>query len=297
MVLFEREVLLKNFVLLLCAVTMCSIGCSRTYVEPGSVGIKVNAYGNSKGVEDYPVLTGVIWYNSFTETVYEYPVHVQNITWTKDATEGSPTDESLSFNSKEGAILNADIGFSLALDPEKVPTLFKKYRKDIDIIIRGYLRNKIRDAINNEASQHNATEIFGQGRSVILANAKKQLREELEPEGFIVDELTFANEIRADDRVKASINSVIEASQRALEAEQKVKQIEAEARQKIAESQGQAESILLKAKADAEANKMLSESVTPALLQYEAMRKWDGVLPKFTGGGAVPFVNLDSNSK
>lgn len=238
-------------------------------------------------------MTGVVWYNPFTEVVYEYPVHVQNITWTRGQTDGSPVDESLSFNSKEGAVLNADVGFSLALDAEKVPTLFKKYRKDIDTIIRGYLRNKIRDAINNEASQHNATEIFGQGRAVILANAKQKLKDELEAEGFLIDELTFANEIRADDRVKSSINAVIEASQRALEADQKVKQIEAEARQKIAEAQGLAESILLKAKADAEANTTLSKSITPELLQYEAMRKWDGVLPKFTGGGAVPFVNLD----
>lgn len=273
-------------------ICITSIGCGRQYIEPGSVGLKVNLYGTGKGVEDYPVQTGVIWYNPWSEAVYEYPVHVQNITWTKDPFEESPNDESLSFNSKEGAVLNADVGFTLSLDQEKVPSIFKKYRKDIDTIIRGPIRNKIRDAINNEASNHNATEIFGPGRAAILTNAKTKLKAELEPEGFIIDELTFANEIRADDRVKQSINAVIEASQRALEADQKVKQIEAEAQQKVAEAKGLAESVLLKAKADAEANDTLAKSITPELLQYEAMRKWDGKLPMVSGSGATPFINV-----
>jgi prohibitin 2 len=48
----------------------------------------------------------------------------------------------------------------------------------------------------------------------------------------------------------------------------------------------------VKAKAQAEANKLLQESLTPLLIQNKSIDKWNGTLPQFTGGGAVPFLNL-----
>jgi len=47
-----------------------------------------------------------------------------------------------------------------------------------------------------------------------------------------------------------------------------------------------------KAKAQAEANRLLQESLTALLIQNKAIDRWNGTLPQFTGGGAVPFLNL-----
>ena len=30
-----------------------------------------------------------------------------------------------------------------------------------------------------------------------------------------------------------------------------------------------------------------------SLIEYEAVQKWDGKLPQYTGGGAMPFINLN----
>lgn len=268
------------------------VGCD--YIAPGYVGIKVNSWGTQKGVDDYPVYSGRVLYNPFTESVHEFPVFMQNITWEK----AGAIDQSISFNSKEGAILSADVGLSFTLDSEKVPHLFVEFRKDIDDITKMYLRNKVRDTINNEASKHSATEIFGSGRQLILTNVKKSLDSELRDKGFIIDNVTFTNEVRADERVRASVNSVIEASQRALEAEQKVKQVTAEAEQEVAKSKGLSAAILQKAEADAKANEVLTKSLSPELIKYKALEKWDGRLPQFSGGtGAVPFVNVDTLDK
>src|SRR5690349_20366352 len=46
------------------------------------------------------------------------------------------------------------------------------------------------------------------------------------------------------------------------------------------------------AKAQAEANKLLQESLTALLIQNKAIDRWNGTLPRFTGGGAVPFLHL-----
>lgn len=79
---------------------------------------------------------------------------------------------------------------------------------------------------------------------------------------------------------------MIEATQRAIEAENKVRQVEAEALQKVAEARGKAEAILLEAEATAEANRKIAESVTPEVIAWKATEIWNGVLPF---GGTTPF--------
>src|SRR3990167_2517569 len=82
-------------------------GCTR--IDPGHVGIVVNYYGSNKGVSDFPAITGMVWYNPISTTVFEYPTFVQTAIWTKDKTEGSSLNEETTFNSKEGLVFSADI--------------------------------------------------------------------------------------------------------------------------------------------------------------------------------------------
>ena len=51
--------------------------------------------------------------------------------------------------------------------------------------------------------------------------------------------------------------------------------------------------ILGVATAQAKANQLLNASLTPTLVNYKAIEKWDGKLPTYSGGGAVPFLNIN----
>lgn len=252
------------------------------YIDAGNVGIKINSFGPQRGVQDIPVLTGAVFYNPFTQRVHEFPTYMQNITWSND--------ESISFNSSDGATLSADVGMSFTLRADKIPDFFIKFRKDIEIIKHGYLRNKTRDAITRITSAHPATEIFGGKKTVVLTEVAQLLREELADDGIDIDSISFMSEIRCDDRVANAINAVIESSQRALEAKNKIAQIEAEALQKEAEAKGKALAIITEAEARAKAaelesksNENLGKSLTPALIQYKMLERWDGVAPKVVG--------------
>lgn len=99
----------KNFLLIgvLFFVMSNTSGCST--VGPGYAGIKVNYYGSDRGVQTYPIVTGRVWYNPISETVLDYPTFVQTAVWTASAHEGSPNNEEISFNSKEGLVINGDI--------------------------------------------------------------------------------------------------------------------------------------------------------------------------------------------
>ena len=89
----------------------------------------------------------------------------------------------------------------------------------------------------------------------------------------------------------------MKVKQKKAEADQKVAESEGEARSKKALAEGEAQSILLKAKAQAEANRVLAESLTPVLVQYTAVEKWNGHLPTFSGTSPIPFINIGSTNK
>lgn len=277
----ERELAMRLFSAVL-ALSLC--GC--TFVPPGEVGIKVNSYGQQKGVEDFPLKTGRVWYNPMTEDIYRFPTFMQNRSWS-----GA---NSITFNSVEGAQITADIGLNYSLNAEKVPELFIKHRQTIDHITDNYVRNKVRDTFNRVSGSYKAVEIFGSAKQKMLDEVKVQLEKSLEGQAFLIDSISFIGSPRGDSQVMESINQVISATQRAVQAEEMVRQKKAEAEQKIAEAEGQAQSIQKVAEAQAQANKKVMESLTPELLRYKLIEKWDGVAPRVMGEGGQLLLNVDT---
>lgn len=265
-------------------------GC--TVIPPGYVGVKVNLSGGNRGVEHYPILTGRQFYNPVNEKIYEYPIFLQTIVWTKDQHEGAVVDQSITFNSVEGAVVNVDVSLSYAFITEKVPEIFVEFRRSPQEITDTYMRTKVRDAFSRVASAMPVVDIYGAKKQELLARVKEDLTRELEPKGFKIDTISMVGNPRLDPNVITSINQAIQAQQDAQRAQNKVAQVEAEARQKIAEAEGEAKKITTIADAQATANERLTRSLTPQLVQYEALQKWDGKLPQMTGGGGIPFIQL-----
>jgi regulator of protease activity HflC (stomatin/prohibitin superfamily) len=261
-------------------------------VEPGYVGIVVNQYGSQKGVSDFPIQTGRVWYNLFTEDVYLFPTFRQNVVWTRSLHEGSENDDSVTFNSIEGAVINADIALSYSLEAEKAPLAFVTFRKDIEHITHIYIRSEARDAISRHASTMKVIDIFGAKKQALLEAVKQDLNDNLGKVGFQFEMVSFIGGLRCDDKVMGSINATIEATQKAVEAQNKIVQATAEAEQAIATSNGEAQSILNVAKAQADANHMITASLTPELIKYKAIEKWNGTAPTVMGSGFETLINI-----
>jgi len=263
-----------------------------TKVEPGYVGIVVNNYGSQRGVQDFPVKTGRVWYNFFTEDVYKFPTFMQNVVWTKDTTEGGKgVDESITFNSIEGATMNVDISFSYAFIPDSVPRIFVTFRKDEDHITHVYLRSRIRDAFTRHASRMKVVDIFGTGKQMLLDSVRVTLQEEIGPKGMLIDQISMVGAPRVDKLVQASINAVLTATQRAIEAENKVRQSQAEGEQRIAAARADSISAVVSAAGQAEANRLLQSTMTSVILQRMWLEKWNGVLPTVQSN-ATPLISI-----
>lgn len=293
------------------------VGCaSCTLVEPGHVGIKINRTGSSRGVQNSPIVSGYVAFNPLTEAVIEFPTTVQNVVWTQSRTEGSVNDDSLTFTSVEGVTVNADVGLAYHIDADRAPRLYARFREtNLDNLSHGFVRNMVRDALNEAASRMPIQDIYGAGKTRLLQDSLAQVRGRLSQDGFVVDQLTFVSALRLPPNVVEAINRAIEATQQAVQAENRVRQIRAEADQNIAAARGRAEAarlgaqgdadalltrtradaeaIILRAQAEARANEVIRLSTSPEVLRYRLIERWNGIMPAVASGGGMPLLTMD----
>jgi regulator of protease activity HflC (stomatin/prohibitin superfamily) len=281
------------------------VGCSATTrVDAGHVGIRVKLAGSDRGVQDMPVVTGWVFYNPLTEQIVLFPTSVQNVVWTASPHEGQPVDESITFSSNEGVNVNADIGLSFHIEPGLAPRLYGRFRlNDLSKLADGYMRQAVREAFNDVASRLPVQEIYGAGKSKMLAAVTQECRDIFGKDGIVIDQLTINGALRLPQNVADAINRAMEATQNAFQSRNRVAQVEAEATQAITQAhgaaeaarqkaQGEADALLIKARAEAQANEIIRLSMTPAVLQYRALEHWDGKLPEYNAG-QLPLLTFD----
>lgn len=270
-------------------VAAVSGACTR--VGPGYVGIKVSMAGSDRGVSDYAASTGWVFYNPLASSVFEYPTFVQNVVWTKNTLEGKPVNEEISFTNKDQMQISADISLSYHLESDKVPHFYVKFRNDdLSHFTHGFLHNLTRDKFNEVAGSYEISQIMGDN-GPFLKKVREELQREVSGIGVQLDQFGFIGAPRPPEAVINAINAKVEAIQKAQQAQNKVAQATAEANQEVATAEGHARATLTAAKAQSEANRELAASLTPTLVQYETLKRWNGVLPTVSGG-ATPFITL-----
>jgi regulator of protease activity HflC (stomatin/prohibitin superfamily) len=266
----------------LAAINTGCLGCTR--VGPGYVGIVVNMAGSNKGVQDYPAKTGWVFYNVFSEEVIEYPVFVQTAAWTSNTQEGKPVNEEITFTNKAQMQISADISLSYHLEPNKVPAFYVNFRQnDIDKFTHGYLRNIARDQFNEIGGKYEVENIMGDN-GPFLIEVRKALQKEVEPIGVKIDQFGFIGAPRPPKSIIDAINLKVQAQQTVLQKQIELAQVTADANKEVAKTEGYARAVLARAEAEATANRKISESITPQLIELRKLEKWNGVLPTVQGG-------------
>lgn len=261
------------FNLLLAAFAVGSMTSCREKVDAGNVGILVSQYGSEKGVQDVVLIAGSTWYNPFTEDVYQFPVFVQHKEY-----------EAFSVNAKDGSEFTVNPSINYSVGAEKVPAIFRKFRKKLPDLEEGIIKTTVKEAyrvtINNYSS-----DILMSSRDKFENEVGTYLKKQLGDEGFIVEQMTSG--IKPPQSIIDAINAKNKAVQDAMRIDNEVKSTEAEAKKKVAKAEGDAQALRIQADADAYANSKRQTSLTPLLIQQQFIDKWDGKLPVY---GQVPQV-------
>lgn len=261
-------------------------------IPPGHAGIVVQQTGKARGVQEIPVSTGRVFYNPFNEDVLDYPTFVQRAIWTASTSEGKKDDngqrsnEEIAFQSSDSLHFTGDVAVAYQLVNADVPRFYVQFRSDdMDVFTHGFFRDAVRKSIGLAAQKYTQEEINGGKQADLESDAQKTLTTAMSPYGVNIVQLAFTSPPRPPDAVKKAIEGKVAATQRA-------EQIENEKRQAVAEG---AKNIAL-ATAQAQANGLITSSITPTLLQWEQLKvmqnKWDGHMPMVNGSGTPLMLQL-----
>ena len=189
-------------------------------------------------------------------------------------------------SSKEYQMVKMTGMMNFHIDPAYVNDLYQKVGLDFaDKVIDPAFNDFVKEVVPT----YPIGEILPK-REEIRKRAMTKLGENLARYHIIVDDIYFAN-IRFSPEYEKAIEAKQVAQQQVETQRQVLAQREIEAQQRVATSKGEAEAILVVAQGQAKANDALSRSISPILVQYKSIERWNGVLPQVSGG-AVPFFNI-----
>lgn len=264
-------------------------GCER--IDAGHAGVKVELYGSDRGVQDIELVTGMVWYNRFTTAVYEFPTYVREIKYQKSVEQDGTivSDNSIHCTTADGMAISFDVSMNYSVRNDEVSNIFRKYRLPLEELETRYLYTSVRNAYNGVAGQMTAEHIIS-NRKVYEDSVRRVLIGQLNREGFDIQQITIAGKISVPQSLEQAINSKITAVQNAQRAENEKQQTIAEAQKQIESARGDSASTIIRARAEAEANRLKQQSLTPLLVQKSMIERWDGKLPQY---GTVPQLFRD----
>ncbi|MBR5303207.1 MAG: prohibitin family protein [Candidatus Gastranaerophilales bacterium] len=164
------------------------------------------------------------------------------------------------------------------LMPQHVHEMYRQVGMNyVDTILMPAIEGNIKDVIG----KWNAQDLVA-NRASATADILGKLQSQLEKKYINVTSFQIID-INYSEVFERAIESKVTAEQEALKAKNKTVQVEEEAKQKLISAQAEAKSMQIRATA-------LTQN--KALVEYEAVQKWDGKLPEYLMGGSIPFINL-----
>ena len=279
-------------------------------VPAGYVGV---VYNFSTGISD-EVLTQGWHFVPPTKKVTNYSIGIEQSYLTSEKKGDSPQDESFSIPTSDGKTVRVNLEFSYKFDAEKVADTFVQFKgRSGEEIKDTFIKPKIIAWTQEVSANYPVTDIFGDKRTAINAELDTYLRDKFAPYGIVIDTVNFTD-ISVDAETAAAIQKKVTAQQElelanieaetakiqaekekevaiiAAEKEKETATIEAERKRIVAE--GNAEALIIEAEAEAEANRAISASLTPELVEKIKLEKWNGSVPTVQGSN-TPIIDLN----
>jgi regulator of protease activity HflC (stomatin/prohibitin superfamily) len=238
-------------------------GCGIKVVDTGHRGIETR-FGK---VVSESLPEGIYFYNPVTSAIVEMDTRIQRQDsetdiYTRDVQQAA-IKYTLNYRLQQNAahIMYRDIG--VEWEQRLIPQ-----------VVLGTLKEVVGkwDAVDLIANRDKA------GQSAFEAIRSNLAERNVEVSRFEITDIAYTKEF------ENSVEAKVIAQQRAIEEQNRTKQIEEQARQKVLSAEAEAKSMQIRAQA-------LEQNAK--LVEWEAVQKWNGVLPQYMlGNGTMPFLNL-----
>jgi regulator of protease activity HflC (stomatin/prohibitin superfamily) len=222
-------------------------------------------FSKLSGVKDVNLGEGLHFKIPYFEEIIPIDVKVQK----------SQTDARAA--SKDLQNVSSTIAVNFHIDPSRA----QKVYQEIGLSFKERVIDPaVQEAVKSVTAHFTAEELITR-RAEVKDAVKASLSERLRQFNILVDEFSIVN-FDFSHEFNSAIEAKQTAEQSALKAKRDLDRIKIEADQRITQ-----------ARAEAEAQRLQRETLTPIMLQLRAIDKWDGKLPQVSGG-ATPFIDIST---
>ena len=163
--------------------------------------------------------------------------------------------------------------------------LYRYNNTPLETVIDTDIKKLVEDRFNIETAKYTSTEL-GAKKGEIMEAVKEYVVPYFKEYGITITVLGMKEGVSYEnDEIQKAIDAKF-----ASEQELVIQQNKNDAN--IAKAEAEAQAMIMLAEAEAKANDLLSQSMTPALLEKMYYEKWNGELPYIYGDGATPIVNI-----
>lgn len=290
-----------------------------TIINSGEVGIKVRTGKFSPE----PLMPGLSFYIPIIETVIPVNIRTRLMVYSNterdtvgdDYTRGTISGErfeggvkknpSIEVLDRRGLTVNIDIAVQYRLREEVVPTTIAEWGSAWEEKI---INTRVREVVRDVVGQYTAEQLPEMRNDIANAISKrvKETVESLRGKPVWLESVELRN-IGLPQRIREQIERVQVERQEITIAELQKERATEEALKRIEEARGVAEKNRIEAQGQADANKLVGESLTRQLLelrQIDTQMKFNEALKEnkdaqifLTPGGSVPNIWVDSKNK
>jgi regulator of protease activity HflC (stomatin/prohibitin superfamily) len=223
-------------------------------IDQGHVGVVYNPNG---GVEKEVLTPG--WHVvGLFKKVIEYPTRTQ----TTDA-------KNIELASSDGKGITIDFTYNFSIDATKVVGIFNKFGPiKVDDLKSGYIKSRLKNAARKEVSQYSVLELYGSKSSEIAVKIQDDFTKDVEDLGIQIEGLVLGRP-HPDKATQAAIDATVKAKQELERKNTEVEIARKDAEKQLITAQGNADAAIATATGQAEANRLLEQSITPLLIELK----------------------------
>lgn len=250
-------------IIVILAIGLILSACGVEQVDEGYRGVKTH-WGKVTGE---PLTPDLYFYNPISSDIMELSVLEEKM----EGTEQAFTKDNQ----------NVTINYTVSFYPEptKIGLLYSQYGKGWEAkIVKPIVVDNLKNAIGQESA-----DMLVQQREAARKKAETLITTKLKEKDVNLGSLSITN-LDFEDTYEKAAEAKVTAIQLAEAEKNKTAQIQEQAKQTVATAEAEARA--MKIKSDA-----LSQN--KSLVQYEAVQRWDGSLPKLImGGSSIPMIDM-----
>lgn len=254
------------FVIIFAVIIGCFTCLER--IPTGYVGV---VYSMNGGVQN-EILTQGFHLVAPTKHVKEFTIGNEQIVLSKDSRDGSYEDDSFLVSTADNANISISFQMSYRYNQATVTDTYKRFRgMDGEQIMNTRVRTVLKAKISEVTTDYTMMDIYSGNRGEINNKLTKFLNEEL-GDDFGIEVLDASIiDVHPDAQLQKTIDDRVTAMQKKQQAEAEQQTIKVQNETKLMQAQADADAKKIAAEGEAEANRIISASITDGLLRKMEM--------------------------